>query len=62
MLFFRGKDLNDVERLLGIMQSDLDRAYVRAALVEVVGEEGLSRSQVGRTGSGAVGDVTDLKP
>lgn len=39
MLFFRGKDLNDVERLLGIMQADLDRAYVRAALVEVVGED-----------------------
>ncbi len=39
MLFFRGKDLVDVERLLGIMQGSLDRAYVRAALVEVVGED-----------------------
>jgi hypothetical protein len=39
MLFFRGKDLIDVERLLGIMQSSLDRAYVRSALIEVVGED-----------------------
>jgi hypothetical protein len=38
MLFFRGKDLNDVERLLGLMQSSLDSAYVREGLVEVVGE------------------------
>lgn len=39
MLFFRGKDLVDVERLLGIMQGSLDRDYVRAALVEVVGSD-----------------------
>jgi hypothetical protein len=39
MLFYRGKDLIDVERLLGIMQASLDCAYVRAALVEVVGED-----------------------
>ncbi len=39
MLFFRGKDLVDVERLLGIMQGSLDLAYVRAALLEVVGED-----------------------
>lgn len=39
MLFFRGKDLVDIERLLGIMQRQLDLAYVRAALVEVVGND-----------------------
>lgn len=39
MLFFRGKDLVDVERLLGLMQRTLDLAYVRAALVEVVGAD-----------------------
>ena len=38
MLFFRGKDLVDIERLLGIMQGTLDHAYVRDALIEVVGE------------------------
>lgn len=39
MLFFRGKDLVDVERLLALMGPALDRAEVRAALVEVVGED-----------------------
>ncbi len=39
MLFYRGKDLVDVERLLGLMGGELDRAYVRAAIVEVVGED-----------------------
>ncbi|MFT3713056.1 MAG: hypothetical protein QM817_35835 [Archangium sp.] len=39
MLFFRGKDLVDLERLLGLMGKSLDAAYVRAALVEVVGED-----------------------
>lgn len=39
MLFFRGKDLIDIERLIGLMQATLDRAYVRSALVEVVGED-----------------------
>ena len=39
MIFFRRKDLVDIERLLGIMQGSLDRAYVRAALVEVVGDD-----------------------
>lgn len=39
MLFFRGKDLVDIERLLGIMKASLDLAYVRAALVEVVGDD-----------------------
>lgn len=39
MLFFRGKDLVDLERLLGLMGARLDRSYVRAALVEVVGDD-----------------------
>lgn len=39
MLFFRGKDLVDIERLLGLMQAQLDLGYVRAALVEVVGDD-----------------------
>lgn len=38
MLFFRGKDLVDVERLLALSGSKLDLAYVRAALVETVGD------------------------
>jgi len=39
MLFFRSKDLSDVERLLVVQAADLDRAYVRHWLVETVGEE-----------------------
>ena len=39
MLFFRGKDLVDIERLLGLMQRRLDLTYVRDALVEVVGAD-----------------------
>lgn len=39
MLFFRGKDLVDVERLIGLMKSSLDLKYVREALIEVVGED-----------------------
>jgi hypothetical protein len=39
MLFFRGKDLVDVERLLGMMTTSLDRPYIRAAIVEMVGED-----------------------
>ena len=39
MLFFRGKDLVDVERLLALMGDALDRAFVRDSLVEVVGDE-----------------------
>lgn len=38
MLFFRPKDVVDLERLLAL-QPDLDRAYVRAHLVEMVGED-----------------------
>ncbi|MBL8921042.1 MAG: hypothetical protein JNJ54_19425 [Myxococcaceae bacterium] len=39
MLFFRGKDLVDVEPLLALMGTSLDRASVRRELVEVVGED-----------------------
>lgn len=39
MLFFRGKDLGDVERLLVVQGNDLDRGYVRRWLVETVGED-----------------------
>jgi hypothetical protein len=39
MLSFRGKDLVDVERLLSMMGSRLDRTIVRSALVEVVGPD-----------------------
>jgi hypothetical protein len=42
MLFYRGKDLVDVERLLATMGSAFDDASVRAALVEVVGEDDFS--------------------
>ena len=38
MLFYRAKDLVDVERLLSLMREKLDVAYVRTALVETVGE------------------------
>lgn len=37
MLFFRGKDLVDVERLVGLRPLDVD--FVRRALVGVVGED-----------------------
>jgi hypothetical protein len=39
MLFFRGKDLGDIERLLAFRGQDLDRAYVRRWLVELVGAD-----------------------
>jgi hypothetical protein len=39
MLFFRGKDLVDVERVLATQGHRLDRAYVRRWLVDCVGEE-----------------------
>ena len=39
MLFFRGKDIVDIERLLALMQRRLDLTYVRHAPVEVVGED-----------------------
>lgn len=39
MLFFRTKDVLDVERLVGFLGSAFDTGYVRASLVEIVGAE-----------------------
>lgn len=39
MLFFRTKDLADMERLVAVQGPGLDRAYVRRWLVEMMGEE-----------------------
>ena len=39
MLFFRTKDLLDLERLVVFMGAGFDRAYVRQSLVELVGAE-----------------------
>lgn len=39
MLFFRTKDLLDIERLLAFMGSSFDRAYVRQWLVDLVGPD-----------------------
>lgn len=38
-LFFRGKDIVDLERLLAVQRGRLDVAYVRRHLVEMMGEE-----------------------
>jgi hypothetical protein len=38
LLFFRGKDLVDLERLIAV-RPDLDRGYVRRAIVEMMGED-----------------------
>lgn len=38
MLFYRAKDLVDIERLVSLMRGKLDVGYVRSALVETVGE------------------------
>lgn len=38
LLFFRRKDLADLERLIGVQGSQLDVAYVRARIVEMMGE------------------------
>jgi hypothetical protein len=37
LLFFRGKDLVDLERLVAFQGAALDAAYVRDALVDIVG-------------------------
>lgn len=37
LLFFRGKDVVDLERLVAV-RSELDRGYVRAKMVEMMGE------------------------
>jgi len=39
LLFFRGKDLVDVERVLAVQGRLLDRTYIRRWLVDCVGEE-----------------------
>ncbi len=39
LLFFRGKDVVDLERLIAVRGDDLDREYVRRWLVEMMGED-----------------------
>lgn len=39
LLFFRGKDLIDLERLVSVQGKRLDTAYVRRQLVEMMGED-----------------------
>src|SRR5262249_15327205 len=39
MLFFRSKDLIDVERLVAAMGAQFDREYVSTALTDLVGAE-----------------------
>jgi hypothetical protein len=39
MLFFRTKDILDVERLVAFIGPDFDAAYVRRSLVEILGSE-----------------------
>lgn len=39
LLFFRGKDILDVERIVATMGQALDRAYVRSWLLDCVGED-----------------------
>lgn len=39
LLFFRGKDLVDLERLVAVAGDDLDRGYVRNAIVDMMGED-----------------------
>lgn len=39
LLYFRGKDRVDLERLCAVQRGALDRAYVRRWLVEMVGED-----------------------
>jgi hypothetical protein len=38
LLFFRGKDMVDLERLVAV-RPELDRAYVRERIVEMMGED-----------------------
>lgn len=47
MLFFRPKDLLDLERMLALMGKSFDRAYVRGWLVDMVGGDD-ARGEVGR--------------
>lgn len=39
LLFFRGKDLVDLERLVAVQGARLDHAYVRAQIVGMMGED-----------------------
>lgn len=39
LLFFRGKDLVDLERLVAVRGTDLDHAYVRRWIAEMMGED-----------------------
>lgn len=39
LLFFRPKDLVDLEKLVAVQGEDLDRGYVRRWLVEMMGED-----------------------
>lgn len=39
LLFFRGKDIVDLERLIAVRGDDLDREYVRRWLVDMMGED-----------------------
>jgi len=39
LLFFRGKDVVDLERLIAVQGSAIDAAYVRARIVEMLGED-----------------------
>ena len=39
LLFFRGKDLVDLERLIAVRGGKLDVVYVRAHIVELMGED-----------------------
>lgn len=39
LLFFRGKDMVDVERLLALQGANLDRSYIRHWVVDAMGEE-----------------------
>jgi hypothetical protein len=39
MLFFRAKDLRDLERLLVVQGSRFDQAFVRGALVDMLGAD-----------------------
>lgn len=38
MLFFRSKDIADIERLIAVRRGQHDRAYVRRWLVAMMGE------------------------
>lgn len=39
LLFFRGKDIVDVEKLVEVQGGDLDRAYIRGWMVSMMGED-----------------------